>query len=130
MNWPSSAAALARFFRLTEVAGETVLKADPALKQSVTLEKIIGGVRIAESLPWADMFSALQDHFADPEKTVSTIEEVLQILAPFIPGVIPFEEAAQVIGLLCKLNLIQTRHGATPPLFGSASPQVQSAPFI
>lgn len=109
-------------------AGRAALKADPALKQSVTLEKIVQGVKIAEAFPWADILSTLENHFSNPEKTVSTIEEVLQALAPFIPGVVPFEEAAQVIALLCKLNVIQT-HGASP-ILGSDGPQYQHAPFI
>jgi hypothetical protein len=130
VSFSASVPALMRFLRLTEKAGEAVRQAAPALRQSVTLENITRGVKIAENLPWPDMLSALESHFSDSEKTVSTIEEVLQALAPFIPGVIPFEEAAQVVSVLCKLNLIQIQHGATPPIFGSDGPQAQHAPFI
>jgi hypothetical protein len=114
--------------RAIEKSGEAATKADPALKQSVTLQKILGGAKIAESLPWTDILTVLESHFSDPEKTVSTVEEVLQALAPFIPGVVPFEEAAGVIAILCKLNVIQTRRGPTPPIFGPDGPE--HAPFI
>lgn len=130
MNWSSAAATLGELLRGIGSAGEAALKADPVLKQSVTLGKIVRGVKIAESLPWADMIAALENHFSDPEKTVSTIEEVLQALAPFIPGAVPLEEAAQVVALLCKLNIIQTRHGATMPILGADGPQYRHAPFI
>jgi hypothetical protein len=123
-----SIAALQRFLRLTEKAGEAALKSDPALSQSVTFENIIRGVKIAEALPWSDMLVALEGHFSDPGKTLSTVEEILEILAPFIPGVIPFQEAAQVLAVLCKLDVIKVRHGATPPLFGSPGPE--HPPFI
>jgi hypothetical protein len=130
MNWTDSLAALSRLLRLTRAVGAAAAKADPALKESITLSAITRGVAVAESLPWADMAAALESHFSDPDKTISTVEEVLQALAPFIPGVIPFEEAAQVIGVLCKLNLVKVQHGLPPPLFGSDGPQYQHPPFI
>jgi hypothetical protein len=130
VNWSSAAVALGKLLRATDAARSAALKADPALMQSVTFEQIARGVGIAKALPWPDMLSVLESHFSDPQKTVSTVEEVLQALAPFIPGVIPFEEAAQVIAVLCKLNVIQTQHGATPPIFGSDGPQYEHAPFI
>jgi hypothetical protein len=130
VNWSSAATALGRLLRVTDAAGAAALKADPALMQSITFEQIVRGVGIAKALPWPDMLLVLEGHFSDPERTVLTIEEVLQVLAPFIPGVIPFEEAARVIAVLCKLNVIQTQHGATPPIFGSDGPQYQPAPFI
>lgn len=130
MNWSSAAVALGKLLRATDAAGAAALKADPALLQSVTFEQIVRGVGIAKALPWSDMLSVLEGHFSDPQRTVSTIEEVLQALAPFIPGVIPFEDAAQVIAVLCKLNVIQTQHGPTAPIFGSDGAQYRPAPFI
>jgi hypothetical protein len=123
-----SIAALQRFLRLTKKSGEATAKSDPALSQSVTFENIVRGVKIAEALPWSDMLAALESHFSDQGKTLSTIEEILEILAPFIPGVIPFEEAARVLVVLCKLDVIKVQHGATPPLFGSSAPE--NPPFI
>jgi len=130
LSWPNALTGLARLLRLVEAAGATAAKADPALKDSITLAAIMRGVAVARSLPWTDMLAALETHFSDPEKTISTVEEVLQALAPFIPGVIPFEEAAQVIGVLCKLNVITTRRGLPPPIFGPDGPQDQHPPFI
>jgi hypothetical protein len=130
VNWSAAAVALGKLLRATDAASTAALKADPSLLQSVTFEQIVRGVGIAKALPWPDMLSVLEGHFSDPQRTASTVEEVLQVLAPFIPGVIPFEEAAQVIAVLCKLNVIKTQHGATPPIFGSDGPQYEHAPFI
>jgi hypothetical protein len=69
------------------------------------------------------MLAALESRFSDPGQTLSTVEEILEVLAPFIPGVIPFQEAAQVLAVLCKLGAIQSHHGAAPPQFGSDAPQ-------
>lgn len=129
MNWPSIATAAGRLLRMIGMPSRMAPTAASALMQSITLERIVDGVRIAESLPWADMFSALEKHFSDPEMTVSTVEEVLQALAPFIPGVVPFEEAAQVIALLCRLNLIQAQEVGVAPVSGSGS-KYFNAPFI
>lgn len=107
-------------FKAAQPVVQAVETADPALKQSVTLAKIMQGVTVANGLPWADIGQTLAQKFRDPAQAALTVEEVAKTIAPILPEAIYVADVASVVVVLANLGLIKS----VPPLTAEQARQV------
>ena len=105
---------LQSLFKAAQPVVQAVQTADPALRQSVTLAKIMQGVTVANGLPWADIGKTLADRFRDPAEAVLTVEEVAKAIAPILPEAIYVADIAAVIVVLAQLGVIKQAPKLTP----------------
>ncbi len=107
-------------FKAAQPVVQAVETADPALKQSVTLAKIMQGVTVANGLPWADIGRTLAEKFRDPAQAALTVEEVAKAIAPILPEAIYVADVAAVVVVLANLGVIKS----VPPLTPEQARQV------
>ncbi len=113
-------------------------KIDPALSSSVTLTRVLAGVKAASALNFAGMEKALAEHFANAQDDLSTVEEVAKAIAPFLPDAMYVADAASIVSAILQIGsllpadwqIIKTEHGKTNPIFGEDSLAYDHAPFI
>ncbi len=105
---------LQSFFKAARPVGQAIQSADPALRQSVTLAKIMQGVTVANGLPWAEIGRTLADRFRDPAQAALTVEEVAKAIAPLLPEAIYVADIAAVIVVLAQLGVIKQAPALTP----------------
>jgi hypothetical protein len=90
-------------------------KVAPALSGSIWSRDLLAGLAIAGKLPWSDIATAIQDRFSNPAQVAVTADEVLQLVAPLVPGLSQIDEAVQVFIVLAKLGVITSESGGIVP---------------
>jgi hypothetical protein len=109
-----------------------------SLKNGVTLEEVLGGLKAASGLNWAEIEKAVDAHFVNIPDDLTTIEDLAKAVSPFLPDAIYVSDVASVLLLLIKMGdalppnmrLVTTEHGPVKPIFGEATASENHAPFI
>ena len=109
-----------------------------SVKSSVTLEEVLGGLKAASGLNWAEIENAVGAHFVNIPDDLTTIEDLAKAVSPFLPDAIYVADVASVLLLVIKIGgalppdmrIFTTEHGVVKPIFGEATAAYNHAPFI
>jgi hypothetical protein len=113
-------------------------KIDPALSHSVTLTQVLAGVKAVSALNFAGIEKVLAERFANTQDDLSTVEDVAEAIAPFLPDAMYVADAASIVSAIVQIGgllpadwqIVKAEHGKTKPIFGEDSLAYDHAPFI